>query len=560
MSECAREAFSNDYADFITYYTVSERILREQYNVSCIRNVGNRFIVAYAQRDVFNYDRARVNLSIPTLYTTMDSSAVESTGVFRIRYNPYLGLSGRGIMIGFVDTGIDYMNPLFMNADNTTRIMGLWDQGDESGTSMDVPYGRSYGRDEINAAIAAPNPYDIVAQTDDDGHGTFIAGLACGGEDTENDFVGMAPQAYIGVVKLKDAKTHLKEYYGVDTNVTCYQENDIMLGINYLVEIADNIGCPLVICIGVGSGLGDHNGTGFLGLYLDYLASQVGYAVCVAAGNEANSSRHYSGVLGMNEQFQDVEVRVGESTDGFTMQLWTHAPDVMAVGFTSPSGEVYDKIPAKVNESRQIRFLLENTIVAVDYWILQQDVGDELIEMRFYDPAPGIWKIRIYNEGVIIGRYDMWLPAGELMPDDTFFLRPDPDITVTEPGNADFVITVGGYDHVGGGIYIDSGRGFTRDGSATPDVVAPAVNVFGPTLRNRYTTKTGTSISAAICAGAAAMIQEWAYIDLNDIRMNGNVLRKYIIRGASRSSTRTYPDKEWGYGILDIYEVFRSLI
>ena len=398
----------------------------------------------------------------------------------------------------------------------------------------------------------------MVGQRDTNGHGTYIAGLACGNVDEENDFYGMAPLSYIGVVKLKDAKPYLKEYYGVDREVECYQENDIMLGIDYLVGMANELGCPLVICLAIGTNLGDHNGSGFLGLYTDYIASQVGKAVVCAAGNEANAAHHFQGKMEFESEYEDIEIRVGDGTKAFTLQLWVKTPDRVAVGFASPTGEVFEKIPARINESRELRFLLEESTIFVDYWTFQQSVGDELVEMRFFNPTPGIWTVRIYNEGVIDGNYNLWLPVSGLIPEDTFFLEPEPDITITEPANSLYCVTVGGYNHRNDTIYIDSSRGNARDGRVKPDIVAPAVNVFGPGIRN-YTELTGTSCSAALCAGAAALIFQWAFIKENDIRMNGNVLRKYLILGANRTISREYPNREWGYGLLDIYNVFNVL-
>ena len=268
--------------------------------------------------------------------------------------------------------------------------------------------------------------------------------------------------------------------------------------------------------------------------------------------------------MGINEEYQDVEIRVGEETKGFTLQLWTKTPDFVSVGFASPTGEIYEKVPARLNESKEISFLLENSRIYVDYWILQQDVGDELIEIRFHTPAPGIWTIRVYNESVIEGEYNMWLPVTGMIPDDTYFLRPDPDITITEPGNSSMVITTAGYNHISGGIYINSGRGYTRNDRKKPDICAPAVDVYGPVpaytgYRSGYTVKSGTSAAAALTAGAAALIQEWAFVKENDIRMNGNVLRKYLILGARRENGISYPNRQWGYGELDIYNTFNML-
>ncbi len=434
----------------------------------------------------------------------------------------------------------------------------MWDQSDEE-SSDGVPFGRSYDKEEIDNALELDDPYENVALKDETGHGTYMAGIACAGPDPSMDYSGMAPFASIGVVKLKDSKPYLKEYYGVREDVYCYQENDIMLGVDYLVKLANRYEMPLVICLGIGTNLGDHNGTGYLGMYLDYLSGTIGRAVCVPTGNEGNKRHHYRGMMDTEESMQQVEIRVGGDIRGFTLQLWSQTPDALAVGFESPTGAKYDKIPARFGESRRVRFIIEGSTVDVDYWLLQQNVGDELVEMRFHNPTKGIWKINIYNEGVINGRYDMWLPCTEFVGEETFFLRSDPDATITEPANASMVVSCAGFDHVTDSIYIASGRGYTRSERIKPDISAPALNVMGPSLEERYTIGSGTCIAAAFCAGAAALIFEWALVRNNDVRLTGNLLRKYMIRGARRNINRTYPDNEWGYGALDVYGIFEAI-
>lgn len=387
-----------------------------------------------------------------------------------------------------------------------------------------------------------------------------MAGLACGNIDDDNDFYGMAPLSSIAFVKLKDAKNMLKDFYGVERSIVCYQENDILTGVNYLVNLANSLSKPLVICIGLGTNMGDHNGYGFLGEYLGYVSTQFGRCVCVAAGNEANVAHHYRNKMLSDDTYQDVLLRVGPATKSFTMQMWTNAPDVMSVGFISPIGEIYDRAPARINEGRVIRFTLEPTIINLDYFLFGQGVGDEQIDMRFVNATSGIWTIRIFNESIIDGTYDIWLPVTGLIPDDTVFLNPDYNVTVTEPGNNLPVITSAGYNYRDNSIYINSGRGNTRSGYQKPDITAGAVDVTGPANNDRYTVRSGTSAAAAITAGAAALVMEWAIVRENYLVMNGVVLRKYMIRGARRSMLRDYPNTEWGYGTLDIYNTFINLV
>lgn len=446
-----------------------------------------------------------------------------------------------------------------MNANNTTRILSIWDQSGQYDIDQTVPYGREYTSTDINRALNSDTPYEEVPNMDSEGHGTLMAALACGNIDEQNDFYGMAPLSSITVVKLKDAKPYLKSFYGVSQDVKAYQENDIMYAINYLEDVARKEGRPMIICIGVGTNMGDHDGKGLLENYIDIMAGFIGICVCTPAGNEVTAAHHYRDSITVNSAYKDVELRIGKNTKSFTMQLWTGGPNIVSVGFISPGGEVYEKIPARLNESRTVRFFLEPATIYIDYRIYAQGTGDELVEMRFFDPAPGVWIIRVYSEGVVDGLFDIWLPARNMIPEDTYFLRPDPQITIVEPSNASFAITSAGYNYRTSGLYIESSRGYTRSGQIKPDVTAPAVEVYGPS-DGEYNYYNGTSVGNAITAGACALMMEWAIVKGNDVTMSGSVLRKYLIRGAKRSLSNVYPNPEWGYGILDIYGAFLSNI
>ena len=127
-----------------------------------------------------------------------------------------------------------------------------------------------------------------------------------------------------------------------------------------------------------------------------------------------------------------------------------------------------------MNNNQVVTFLLERTKIYVDYRIIEVRSGDQLIFMRFENPSEGIWKIRVYPEETFGSTYDLWLPIRQFLTASTQFTRPDPDVTITGPSDTTGPITVGGYDHTNGSIYINSGRGFTRNGRVKQEVVAPA--------------------------------------------------------------------------------------
>lgn len=246
---------------------------------------------------------------------------------------PAFGNQGQGVLIGFVDTGIDYQNPLFRKEDGSSRILGIWDQTLETGAPDPVNgfqalYGTQYSREEIDQALAAPDPLALVPSADENGHGTFLASVAAGGEDPDQDFTGAAPRASIAMVKLKPAKAYLRDFYLIREGADAYQENDIMMGVAYLLHLARRFSMPLVICLGLGTNQGSHVGKSPLGLYLDDINIYAGTAVITAAGNETGYGHHYRAVTRPEETLQTVELNVGEKDSGFSIEFWAQDVDI----------------------------------------------------------------------------------------------------------------------------------------------------------------------------------------------------------------------------------------
>ncbi len=465
-----------------------------------------------------------------------------------------------------------------MNADGSSRIYSIWDQsipyvpnsGQEGNLPEELSYGTEYGREAINRALQAENPFDIVPSRDTEGHGTFLAGVACGNEDVEREFSGIAPLAELVVVKCKEAKENIRKYYGITGDVSCYMENDIMLGVRYLARIAYRRRKPMVVCIGMGTSLGSHYRGGALGEVLQSYGDLRGFIVVAACGNEGNTSHHFhQEELGARQE-TDVELRVDGREDGFTTELWCKAPSLCSVGLISPGGEYSGRTYARVGERQVIRFLLEETVVYIDYLLVSFESGDECVRIRFFGPEEGIWRIRVFNETDISVQFDMWLPIRDFIRQGTYFLRPDPNITICDPANNSQIISVSDYDGANRSVVADASRGYNRRGEITPDIAAPGVNIFGPLPRQgnvalpageaapRYGYRTGSSAAAAVTAGAAILLAEWGIVKENDINMDSVGVQKYLIRGANRSG-RVFPNEEWGYGTLDLYGAFEVI-
>lgn len=581
MPDCSSLIVSEETGDYIIEYNslYFEQIQRQ--DGVCISCINDTWCILYT-----NYPGSRnINIqqgyySVPKLYGLMDTTSFDASGITATLNQPLLNVRGQGVLIGFLDTGIDYLREDFKASGGRTRIAAVWDQtiqsvnyeedtGEAAGTeqydreqvqSM-VQYGTVYTREDINAALAAEregqNPYDIVPSRDENGHGTFLAGVAAASETA--DYIGAAPEAEILMVKLKPAKKYLRDFYLLPERVEAYSETDMMMGVRFLQQYAIREKKPLVICVGLGTASGSRTGALPFADLLNTLARQVNTVVVTCTGNEANNRTHTSGLAVSDTEPSEIEITVGADERGFVMEIWAESLDILSVAITSPSGERISRIPARIDTGGVYNFLLERSQVAVNYRVVESASGYEVIFMRFINPAQGIWKIHVYSLTNIVGRYNAWLPLKQFLSGDTYFLNSNPSTTLTEPGAAERVISVGAYNHITDASYVASGRGYTATGLVKPDFVAPGVDVYGVRAGGGYTTRTGTSVAAAHAAGAAALLLTWGVTDGNLPYMGTNEVKSVLIRGAKRENNTVYPNNIYGYGKMDVIEAFYKL-
>lgn len=579
-ADCKEKIYSEDYVDYLVEQVGKDSKIPEWYGTDCYQIACNRYAVVYLQRSRVQYENWSGVFVTPRVFGLLSSDdTLEEIGVAQVQRMTNLNLTGQGVMIGFVDTGIDYTHPAFINADGTTRIWTIWDQ-----TVQELPddgvgrvpegflFGAEYNTDEINIALSSDDPWSVVPSRDENGHGTFLAGVACGNRNDSRGFAGVAPLASICVVKCKEAKQNLKEYFQVQGEEPCYAESDVMMGIRYLWNQAVKRNMQLVVCLGMGTNLGGHNTGGCLGEMMAFYGGYRGTFMVSAGGNEANASHHYYSDVIAAGASTDVELKIGPGRGGFTMELWSDAPDRYSIGLISPSGEYSGKTIARLGERNTIRFLFEQTTVEIEYLLVSAESGDECIRLRFMEPQEGIWNLRVFNENNRDGKFHVWLPMRNFISEETYFLQADPNVTICDPANSFAVITTGFYNGPTGGIAIESSRGYNRVGLIKPDFVSPGIQIYGPlpeigipvanlTERAelaRYGYQDGSSAAAALTAGTVALLVEWGLVRRNDISMDTITVQKYLIQGANPAGSVT-PNREWGNGQLDLFGVFDVL-
>lgn len=456
--------------------------------------------------------------------------------------------------------GIDYTNPIFRYSNGSTRIAYIWDQTIQTGTAPPgISYGSEYNADQINAALESSNPLSIVPSTDTIGHGTFLAGIAAGSVDPENEFSGAAPEATLLVIKLKPAKEYLRAIYLIPEDADAFQETDIMFAVKYATETARRMSLPVSICIGMGTSLGSHSASSPLAQYLDIVGRGPQISISVAAGNEGNSQHHFEGSVTPETGFASADLRVAENTNGFVMEFWGNSTYNYRMTLQSPTEETVEINTISLHPVQVTAFIFSNTVLTTSNLYVEQQTGRQLIFMHFMNPVAGIWRFHIFNSSNYPATFNMWLPIQAFLSNDTYFLQSSPYTTITNPANTYSVITTTAYNHTNDSLYINSSRGYSASELIKPDIAAPGVNIFGPTLNQSYQVQSGTSIAAAHSAGAAALVLEWGVTNGTYTFINGLTIKHLITKSARRTRSQEYPNRSWGYGILDIYQVFLDL-
>lgn len=592
---CGKEAISEEYLQFIVDYELTaEEIAATGVNF-CNVEVAEGISIIYITRGEFEKIQTYLRRYpyIPKCYGLMQQSPnetqpfsvspeqanlqpLDATGIIRIQNSP-LSLTGLGVMMGFADTGIRYTLPHFRNPDGTTRILAIWDQtlsADELNLGrerimeewgVDISYappeGYDYGvlftNEQINLALASDAPYEIVPTTDENGHGTKVASVACGSIIGATGFRGASYDSEIVVVKLRQSPQYLRDYYFIPDGAESFSDPDIMLALKFIQGFAQTFRKPLSICFSLGTSSGNHTGDSLLAKYLDVASQKRSQVIVIAGGNEGNAAGHFRGEIPLNsiQNWVDVELLIGENEKGIVFELWGQLPDIFTVEITSPAGEFIQRIPYRVNQSVSYRFVYSNTLLMVNYIAVEQASGQELILFRLENPLAGIWKIRVYAEGESgFASFDMWLPIAEYLSGETAFLRPDPDTTLTEPAYSREALSVSTYQSANNSFYLNSGRGFAADGFIQPDLSAPGVGIS-----TALGGDSGSSLAAAITSGAVADFLQWAVVERNDILINTQSMRNYLVRGAGRDEKLSYPSKTWGYGRLDMSATFDKI-
>ena len=456
--------------------------------------------------------------------------------------------SGEGVLIGIVDSGIDYENPDFRNADGTTRIAALWDQTVETGLPpAGYNVGTEFTSQQINAALQTAGHeerFRLVPSRDISGHGTAVAGIAAGnGRGSQGGrYRGVAPEAELLIVKM-----------GIPGEYGFPRTTQLMRGVDYIIRKAEELEKPVAVNISFGNTYGSHDGTSLLERYLNTVSERWKNVICVGSGNEGTTAGHAAGEL-ESRMTTEVQLAVQEREVSLNLQIWKSYVDEVAIMLIDPSGNASGRIDERTGIQRITVGETELLIYYGEpkpYSVRQEIYITFLPESNFI--TPGVWTIRLVPGKIVDKSWQMWLPAQSALNVGTAFLKPDSATTLTIPSTASLVITVAAYDALTFSYADFSGRGPTQiyegENANKPDLAAPGVRVMAPVAGGGYAEFTGTSFATPFVTGSAALLMEWGIVKGNDPYLYGEKVKAYLRRGARQiPGYERWPNGELGYG------------
>ncbi|MGG5463243.1 S8 family peptidase [Clostridium sp. B9] len=439
------------------------------------------------------------------------------------------GLTGEGVLVGFLDTGIDFTHNAFKDINGNTRIEYIYD----------LDNGKVYDKANINEALKAEDPYSVIPVQDLSGHGTHVAGIACAGGNVNYDNYGVAYNSSIAMVKITGEKS-----------LSAALSTQLMRGLKFLIDKSNEINKPLVVNISLSTNDGSHNGSSLLEKYIETFTQLQKAVIVVAAGNEGNNAHHVGGKI-RKEEVMDLNIASGER--GIILDLYKPVLVDLTVEVISPTGISTGEIT--LSEAYKERFIGKEKIVVYSTGPKPFDIqGQTTISILPLGKniTPGEWRISLKKLNNYEGYFDVWLPIAEGLNVKTKFLQPDVYNTLGIPATVSGVISVGSYNYLNNNLSSFSGRGVVRpEWLIKPDLVAPGENILSTVEEQGFDTKSGTSMAAPQVAGICALLFEWGIVKRNDPFLYGERIKYYLIKGAKRTFFgEAYPNPDIGYGFV----------
>jgi minor extracellular serine protease Vpr len=540
--------------ELIVQYSGSLDRIREELGISVIELLGNYAIMTvpeYLIDRLSSYEEIEFIEKPKRLFFEVNEGRTASC-INPLQTENY-NLFGEGVLVGIIDSGIDYSHPDFRNEDGTTRISALWDQTISGSPPAGFGIGTLYTSEQINEALQIPMPerMEIVPSTDLSGHGTHVAGIAAGNGRASNGlYRGVASQSELVVVKL-----------GTSVGDSFPRTTQLMMGIDYVIRHAIELGRPIAINISFGNNYGAHTGRSLLESYINTAANIWRNNIVIGTGNEGATGNHAQGILTMGTNAV-VELAVNEFEFSINLQIWKNYFDHFDIIITAPNGTRVGPIPRILGKQQ---FTIAQTEILLYYgdptpYNPQQEIYIEFVPTGRYINS-GVWRFELVPQRIVVGNYDMWLPSGGVKSPETRFLLPSEFTTLTVPSTAYRAITVGAYNAYTDSYAPFSGRGYTRSLEIKPDLVAPGVNINSCAPGGGYAIRSGTSMATPFVTGSVALLMQWGIVQSNDPYLYGEKVKAYLINGARPLRIEAvYPNRTLGYGALCLRNTFDNMV
>ncbi len=510
--------------------------------------------------------------------------------------------TGKGVLLGFVDTGVDFNHPDFKDSTGKTRVYSYWDQSLTSATSRSPQpynYGENWTASEIDNGLCTA--------VDNIGHGTHVVGIAAGNGRANGKHRGMAPEATIVMVKTNNSAKN----WTLTVADAC----------DYIFKIADQLDKPCVINISYGVAMGSHDGNDPASELIEsLLAAKSGRIVVAAAGNNGNLGKyHVHGEVTSDTSFFWVKSTTKgiAGTNSILLEMWADSlkfKDVQfATGVNLPSGtyalsgktkfrtfaEAFNFAP---NALRDTIFNANGLKLAyVDYYA--EIINHEYHLQTAYTGIDSTnYLFQFTTTGT--GSYDVWggsankvgsknfndfetvnIPSESVYPPIKNYILADTLQTVFSSYiSSEKVMTVGNVsnkasyttkdqiqhisEYAPGQIHVSSSKGPNRKGEIKPDIVASGTKIFSanplsilnnPSSLNLldqgglHVLNSGTSMASPLVAGVAALyLEKCSKANYQDFKTAvKSSAKKFTIQGS-------IPNNAYGFGEINALSLLLS--
>ncbi|MFI3210288.1 MAG: S8 family peptidase [Peptostreptococcaceae bacterium] len=410
------------------------------------------------------------------------------------------------------------------------------DQTKEGTPPKNYFLGSEYNSEDINKAILEN---DSSLTVDEVGSGTILSGICSGLGNVNPEYVGVAKDSELIVVKLQKINGE-------------YNNGMLSAGLEYVYQKARELNMPVCVNLSVGSSglVGFDNSTLFKKTFFER-----GIFISAGSGDDVNRELHTTGIIPIVGEEKVIEIEVNEDSDEIEIQVWIDRPYKVEVQIESPSGELSKASSLSNFNQFNGLFDLEQTSYVITYVYPTTYSGQQFTSIILENVKVGIWKIRLTGIYKSSGNYNIYIvnPKSNKIK----FRDSDPFYTINYMGVSPYITTVGNYNSINKTIYTNSSRGPNIKGVMKPDLVAPGVNIIGPFRDDRYSKVTGSGASNSYVVGCAALFMQYTVVDNRyPEKAYPQIIKTYIQGGCKRDILMDYPNNSFGFGLLDFRGLF----